>query len=95
MKVPGFTTESIDLVNQLLFAEGWENPHAGKCNQKQLRRQNRTQRTPAQQDADKARAQARAGQDTMSSGVRSEAAKKAAKTRAKCGSAQPSLPQQT
>ena len=95
MRVPGFTPESLDLANQLLFAEGQENPLEGQCNQKQKRKASRQQRTPAQQQADQDRATARRGQDEMSSSVRSEAAKKGAATRAKCGKSSPSLQQGT
>ena len=84
MKVPGFTPESLDLVNQMLYAEGWENPYEGKCGQKQLREQARKPRTPAQEQADKTRAQVQRGKSNVSSAVRSEAAKKAAETRKKC-----------
>lgn len=69
---------------QALFAEGWENPNAGKCGQKKLREAQKKPRTPLQEQADQARAQARKGKDTMSSAVRSAAAKKAAETRKKC-----------
>jgi len=93
MNVPGFTTESLAEVNSLLYAEA-KNPYEGKCGQKKLREQNKQQRTPAQQDADRARAQANRGQDKISSATRSEAAKKAAETRRKC-KGQPSTPAQS
>ena len=64
------------------FAEGQENPHEGKCGQKKLREQNKQQRTPAQENADRQRSQQQGGR--APGGNRSEAAKKAAETRAKC-----------
>lgn len=84
MSIDGFSQEALDLVNQMLYAETWENPNEGKCGQKKLREQARTPRTPAQEQADQARAAARRGKDTMSSSTRSEAAKKAAETRRRC-----------
>jgi hypothetical protein len=88
MNVPGFTPEAINLVNEM-FAQGQENPLAGKCGQKKLREQNKTQRTAAQEQADQARSRARRGKDTMNSATRSEAAKKAAETRARCKGGSP------
>ena len=82
MNIPGFSTESLEAVNSLLFAEGQVNPHAGKCGQKKLREQAAKPRTPAQQEADRARSQARRGQPA--GGDRSQAATKAAETRRKC-----------
>jgi hypothetical protein len=64
------------------FAEGQNNPHAGKCGQKKLREQAAKPRTPAQEAADQERSRNQKGK-TMG-GNRSEAAKKAAETRAKC-----------
>ncbi len=31
MTIPGFTSESLQAVEQLLYAEGQENPLEGKC----------------------------------------------------------------
>jgi hypothetical protein len=79
----GFSEESLDNVWNLLYAEGQVNPLEGQCNQKKKREKNK-QRTPAQREADQQRAQQQRGQNTVSPGVRSEAAKKAAETRKKC-----------
>lgn len=65
------------------FAEGQENPHEGKCGQKKLREQNKQPRTPAQQQADQERSREQTGKQTGGAN-RSEAAKKAAETRARC-----------
>ncbi len=83
MNIPGFTIESLRFAEDLL----------GKCNQKQLREQNKQPRTPAQQQADQSRAQALKGKPASSRGTsRSEAAKKAAITRQKCkGTSSPSV----
>lgn len=93
MNISGFTTESMEKVEELLFFEGG-NPLAGKCGQKKLREQQHQNRTQAQEAADKARAQAQQGKDRMSSATRSEAAKKAAETRRKCkgGAQKPDTP---
>jgi len=93
MNIPGFTTEALETVNSLLFAEGQVNPYEGKCGQKKLREQAAKPRTPAEQQADKARSQARRGKPVGGSANRSQAAAKAAKTRQRCkggGRAQPS-----
>ena len=84
MNVPGFTTECLELVNELLFAEGQENKFLGQCGQKKLREQARQPRTPAQEQADQARAQAMRGRTRQSSATRSEAATRAAETRKRC-----------
>ena len=84
MNIPGFTTECLKLVNELLFAEGQENKLLGQCGQKKLREQARQPRTPAQQEADRARSQANRGATRQSSATRSEASKKAAETRKRC-----------
>lgn len=68
----------------MLFAEGQENPYEGQCDQKQKREAQAKPRTQAQQQADQARSQALRGKDTISSGSRSAAAKKAAETRSRC-----------
>jgi hypothetical protein len=78
-----FSEESLKEVQNLLYAEGWENPLEGQCNQKQKREANK-QRTPAQRQGDQQRAQQQQSQNTVSSSVRSEAARKAAETRKKC-----------
>ena len=83
MNVPGFTPEAVNLVNEM-FAQARENPYLGKCGQKKLREQDKQQRTPAQEQADRARAQANRNRDSIDSSTRSEAAKKGAETRARC-----------
>ena len=84
MNVPGFTTEALNTIQQMLYAEGQVNPLAGECGQKEKRKTQATQRTPAQAAADKARSQQQRGKSTQSSSVRSEAAKKGAETRKRC-----------
>jgi len=84
VNISGFTTEALDAVSEMLYAEGQKNPYEGKCGQKKLREQNKTQRTQAQQAADRERAQANRGQDKIPSATRSQAAKKAAETRKRC-----------
>ena len=89
MNISGFTEEALAEVEELLFGQ-WKNKYAGQCNQKQLREQNKTQRTAAQQAGDQARADKLRGRSRMSGSTRSEAAKKAAETRKQCsGRAQP------
>ena len=94
MNVPGFTTEALAEVEQMLFAES-RNPYEGKCGQKKLREQNKTQRTQAQLEGDKKRAQALSGRSH--GGDRSAAAAKAAETRKRCkgGSSTPTTPTTT
>lgn len=85
LHLDGFTQESLDTINSMLFAEGQVNPYEGKCNQRQLRQQNKQQRTPEQQAADQKRSQsAQQSMASRPSAVRSEAAKKAAQTRKMC-----------
>jgi hypothetical protein len=84
MNIDGFSKASIDIVNEMLYAENQVNPYEGKCGQKQLREQAQKPRTPAQQEADRQRAQAARGRSTVSRSTRSEAAKKAAETRRRC-----------
>jgi hypothetical protein len=84
MNISGFTTEALEAVENLLYAEGQRNPLEGQCGQKKLREQAKKPRTPAQEAADQARAQAQRGRSNVSSATRSEAAKKAAETRKKC-----------
>ena len=84
MNISGFTKESLESVSFMLYAEGQENPLEGQCGQKQKRESAKQPRTPAQQEADRVRAQTNQGRDTVSSAVRSEAAKKAAETRRRC-----------
>ena len=83
MEISGFTSESLEAVDALLYAER-ENKYLGQCGQKKLREQDKTQRTPAQQAADQQRAAAQRGKNATGSAVRSEAAKKAAETRSRC-----------
>jgi hypothetical protein len=82
--VSGFTAESLETVASLLYAEGQANPLEGTCGQKKKRQAAAQPRTPAQQEADRARSQAQRGATQQSSAVRSEAAKKAAETRRRC-----------
>ena len=89
MNISGFTEEALAAVEELLFGE-WRNKFEGMCGQKQLREQNKTQRTAAQQAGDQARAAKLRGRSRMSGSTRSEAARKAAETRKQCsGRAQP------
>ena len=75
MDISGFTIEALQHAEELL----------GKCNQKKLREQNKQPRTPAQEQADQSRSQALKGKPAATQGgARSEAAKKAAKTRSNC-----------
>jgi hypothetical protein len=90
MNISGFNKEALDAVETLLYNEGQKNPYEGQCGQKKLREQNKQPRTPAQEQADQARSQALSGK-SAASGNRSEAARKAAKTRSQC-SGQPSNP---
>ena len=79
-----FSSESLAAAHFLLYAEGQETPYEGKCGQKKLQEAAAQARTPAQQQADQKRAQARRGKDVIPSATRSEAAKKAAETRRRC-----------
>jgi len=83
MNISGFNQDSLDIVETMLYNEH-TNKYLGKCGQKKLREQDKTQRTPAQQSADQQRAANQRGKNTVSSAVRSEASKKAAETRARC-----------
>jgi len=88
-----FSQESLASVREMLYAEGQVDPLEGTCNQRKKREQGQTQRTPAQEQADNRRAQHQRGKDTISSGTRSEAAKKAAETRRRCkGISSPTKP---
>jgi hypothetical protein len=78
MNISGFTSESLEKVNSLLYAENNKNRLLGQCGQKQLREQMKGDRTPAEQAGDQKRGQALQGRNTMNSATRSEAAKKAA-----------------
>jgi hypothetical protein len=80
MNVPGFTEEALAEVNDML---DFSNPFLGQCNQKKLRAEHKQPRTAAQQSADQARSQKLKGH-AATGGNRSEAAKKAAATRARC-----------
>ena len=84
MNINGFTSEALEAVSSMLYAEGQTNPLAGECGQRKKREAARQPRTPAQQEADRARSQANRGSTRQSSSTRSEAAKKAAETRKKC-----------
>ena len=83
MNISGFNKEALDAVETLLYNEGQKNPYLGQCSQKKLREQNKQPRTPLEEQADQARSQALSGK-SAASGNRSEAAKKAAKTRRQC-----------
>jgi len=83
MNIFGFTKDSLDAVETLLYAEGQENPLAGTCGQKKARESKKQPRTPFQEQADQARSQALRGK-AQNGGNRSEAAKKAAATRRQC-----------
>jgi hypothetical protein len=83
MNISGFTPEALEAIDAMLYAER-DNKYLGQCGQKKLREQDKTQRTPAQQAADQQRAANQRGKNTIGSAVRSEAAKKAAETRARC-----------
>ena len=84
MNISGFTNESLEAIQQMLYAEGQVNPLAGECGQKAKRQAAAKPRTPAQEAADKARSQQQRGKARGSSATRSEAAKKAAETRRRC-----------
>ena len=91
MNIPGFTKDALEAVETLLYAEQRENPYLGACGQKKLREQNKQPRTPLEEQADQARAQALRGR-SASGANRSEAAKKAAETRRQC-KGQPAKPE--
>ena len=97
MNISGFTPEALRNIETMLYAEGQKNPLEGECNQKTKRDAAKKPRTPAQQQADNARAQASRGKDSVPSAARSEAAKKAAETRKRCkgGSTAPNAPTTT
>lgn len=78
-----FNEDAINKVNEL-FQERVHSPDEGKCNQKELREQRKAQRTPEQQQAAEERGAKMRGRNTVSSAVRSEAAKRAAETRKRC-----------
>ena len=94
LNIDGYSKSSLELVNSMLYAEGQPNPLEGECGQKQKRQQAKQPRTAAQAQADKTRAQANSGRDNVPSGVRSEAARKAAETRKRCkgGASTPQQP---
>ena len=84
MNVPGFTPESLQFVNELLYAEA-PDPRLGKCGVRTKDKEGTKQLTPAQQAA----ARDRVGQTTQeTTAARSEAGKRAAETRKKCQSTQ-------
>ena len=92
MDVPGFSPESLEEVQYLLYAD-WQNPYEGQCGQKKLREQNKQPRTPAQEQADIARGEALRGKPR--GGDRSAAAAKAAETRKRCKGGSSSTTQKT
>ena len=91
MNISGFTKDSLEAVDALLYAEGQKNPYEGQCGQKKLREQNKQPRTPEQEQADQARSQALRGR-SASGANRTESAKKAAQTRRQC-KGQPAQPE--
>jgi hypothetical protein len=91
MNISGFTKDALETVETLLYVEQRGNPYEGQCGQKKLREQDKQPRTPAQEQADQARAQALRGR-AASGANRSEAAKKAAETRRQC-KGQPAKPE--
>ena len=84
MNISGFTEEALAAVEELLYIENNKNKLLGQCGQKQLREQMKGNRTPGEEAGDQKRGQALQGRNTISSSVRSEAAKKAAETRRRC-----------
>lgn len=99
INTPGFTTESLDAVAELLYAET-PNKLLGQCNQREKKKQQAAgmEKTPAQKAAIEARAASLRGKDNVDPSRRSEAAKRAAETRRRCrgnpGGATPQQPQQ-
>jgi len=89
-----FSKEAWNSVQEMLYAENQAAQLEGTCGQKKKREAMGQPRTPAQEQADKQRAQQQRGRDTISSATRSEAAKKAAETRKRCkgGASGPSSP---
>lgn len=82
MNIPGFTEEALSAVHELLFGESIDK-RLGVCGARSKNKIGRKTLTPAQNAA----ARARVGKTTSeSSGLRSEAAKRAAQTRKKCKS---------
>ena len=80
MNVPGFTPESLQFVEKLLYAEK-PDPLKGVCGASRIRKQTRKPRTAAQEAA----AAKRVGQpDKIPQSSRQAAAKKASATRKKC-----------
>jgi hypothetical protein len=84
MNIPGFSENALSAVQAMLYREGQDRPLEGECNQEQKEKAKAEPRSPEEKQADVARAQANTGQDSVPAGVRSEAAKDAAETRAKC-----------
>jgi len=82
--ISGFSEESLDLVQQMLYNENQKNPLQGQCGQKKKREALQQPRSPAEQQADRERAMASRGKDSVGSAARSEAAKRAAQTRRRC-----------
>jgi len=92
MDISGFSQESLDFVQQMLYNENQTNPLAGQCGQRKKRQAMHQLRTPAEKEADRARAQASKGKNNVGSAARSGAAKKAAETRRRCRGSKPSTP---
>lgn len=79
-----FSEQSLTEVQSLLYREGQERPLSGECNQEQKEKAKAEPRSPEEKKADQERAAANTGQDSVPPGVRSEAAKQGAETKAKC-----------
>ena len=77
------------------FVEAAAPDLTGQCDQKKKREQRAEPRTGPEQAADRQRASEMKGKDQIPSGVRQEAAKKAAETREKCKKTSPSTTQAT
>lgn len=82
MNISGFTTEALNAVQEMLYAEGQVNPLEGECGQRKKREARSTNRTAAEEQADQQRSQTMSGK--APGGDRSAAAKKAAETRKSC-----------
>lgn len=84
MKIPGFSSEALEAVSAMLYREGQTREFEGECNQAQKEKAKAEPRSPEEKKADVARAQASTGKDQVPAATRSDAAQKAAQTRAKC-----------
>lgn len=74
-----FSKESLDEVWELLYAEGWENPLEGQCNQQRKRNKDKL-KPPAKPETDQLRAQKqRKTPETAASDAKSKENKKKCK----------------